>query len=515
MSDLCDATETPYCKLYDAFGFYIVCNEYHPCIFEEITNIQVTKIHQFSISIHATYVKSIVLFHSQRPYNSSRLVLLNFIGATITDCNMCTRDDCFNKLDNIYALTLINCNLTDSILSQHFDFSKYFRTNEFQELTIQSMNMYGIDENSFIGFLTRLIILNTEFSNLQPNFLRQLVFDLEYLIMEYVPPYLNMDTIFSSAATYWKITSLTLKSKHSQMRTVASSNFTYLPHLEVLELSNCQIEVLLERAFDNIKQLYVLNLSENNLKEVPIHSLNRLINSLNIDSKLNIVLWKNTFNCTCTTEEWSSIVEMILYEQQIYLQVYMPCLFSFRRQHCPNLQIIHTKSVCIAPQATLSYPKIIIKADFDHNELIIKKSNQSIYRLFVQNLMNERTYNSKWGFAKCHKKGYLEQTLKCLILSNETESISLVNLTTPNVALRIICIHYVSVGLMRVWPLHCISHGIVMDENNGFIKLETCLMYVSFGCVGLFLLALISLLQIARNIELKGTIMLSINQTNS
>lgn len=373
------------------------------------------------------------------------------------------------------------------------------------ELQITDMHLYDISNIPLFGHLHQIIILNTKFENLRNDFLDKLYVCLVHLTFEFVPEYLNMDLMFSSSKTNWAITDMALKSKHSQMRTIAASNFTRLPCLRQLVISASSVETILDDAFDYLKNLRVLNLAENNIKVLPVETFNRLIDRTGIGLTFTIGLHGNPFECTCETKEWRSIVELNEWEGKGNIQVYMPCGLIADRHACPNMQTIREPRICLPSELVHSYSKFVIKVDSDRDELIVTAPSPRKYRLFVQHLMNENEFNSKWGAAlgKCPKKGFLEKAVTCLLLRNEQEALSLARLSPNAAIIRIICINYVTGGWKRFWPLHCLSHRqrVGLNELETFMTVQMCLLTVFLGCLGLFLMALTLVLHMARKMK--------------
>lgn len=344
-------------------------------------------------------------------------------------------------------------------------------------------------DDRLIIFFAYLYFLNIDYGmilKVGEKCLRFFGTNMERLIIGLVPPYTSLDYLFGYQSD-WSIYYLELTGRDMKSGIIAPSNFTSLPLLSQLYLTNFGIETILDHSFDTIAhKLTALSLEGNHLKFIDSNSFRKIIEWVS-PKPLTIYLLNNQFECNCDFYKIESIFKLILNDLNNRMLVYyFKCQTKGARNELAEtkkslidgcrtgLQIIHTSKLCLdnRKSPTFYYPLFRMTVDRQNNGLRIKAPNNNDgYRLWVQQLVDHSEFNLKWGYSsdKCPKKGYIQISTKCLLLKNNSEFIPLERLLQGADTIGI-CVNYVSAGPKRFWPLHCITYSILPDVQASGIS---------------------------------------------
>lgn len=438
----------------------------------------------YTLVIYFQY--QIIISHPQKLNTHNATISLIMENVTFDEFHFhhyCS--NCLFELD-IRALIIADCKI---IQTDHgtTNMLKYFDQIGLGAMldyfSVQNMILDSMLYNPFL--LASLNFQNTIFLDLQKDYFDKLRNFLNRLSIEFVPEYLNIDLIFNSRENWqWHIEALSLRSQHDQMRTIARNNFTYLKRLSFLDLSNCKIDNIFNGAFDHIlNTLETLILNSNHIK-MPVYVIHRLIDKMNISLALKIHLLDNEIECNCKIMELWDVIKVNQIQTPSFF-VDMPCRTSENRSHCQPSQLIGGTSRCFPSSVSHSYPKFSIKFSDDQERILINGPGHLKYRLFVQSFIDEDFFNSKWGYSlfKCPRAGFIERYVKCLTLDLANETIPVSYFGGANMT-RIICINYVIAGPKRFWPLHCIPHQLVLDDDDKLKPFVSVKMYLLFLLAG-------------------------------
>lgn len=129
------------------------------------------------------------------------------------------------------------------------------------------------------------------------------------------------------------------------------------------------------------------------------------------------------------------------------------------------------------------YPKFGLNIDYEKQQLHIETVVKNRYRLWVSTFISHSEFSSKWGYAerKCPKKGFIDVSIKCLLL-NKNESIPLGQVLKGSNTIGI-CINYVSAGPKVFWPLHCISFSISKYDRVSGISFYAMVILITWSSI--------------------------------
>lgn len=375
---------------------------------------------------------------------------------------------------------------------------------DFQELRIVKMTIKKCDpmafsQNLFIRTLTMVDVTIIDVSN---TFLRPLHYVLERVLIETLPDHLGLNDLFNFKDSSWRITAISFHSNSPKFRLISATNFTKLNQLNNIRLQKCGIEIIEWGAFDQIaRQLWTLNLMDNKLKHLQYDLFNYVI-----EQSSSLILPGLHFNqlvCDCNSHDIESIFIAIFMSTNLRSKFqYFPCDFQPADeqvlvteleflQNCTNLQILRPANVCLNELkfGVYSYPRFRIKLNAINNTIDVRTELPRKYRLWINKLMSFSEYNAKWGYMeqKCPRMGLLQTSVRCFIFVGIEHRIPWRRIF-EHMNLTQFCINYVSRGMKKIWPLHCITVNqaveAVLDED--IAEMLMVLVFVASGLTGIF-----------------------------
>lgn len=266
-------------------------------------------------------------------------------------------------------------------------------------------------------------------------------------------------------------------------RTLAPQNFSGLLILHTLVLKGCGIETILEHTFDKIGHtLGMLILSNNHIKHVSLNIYWVFINSRYRDNYKMFLLENNLVECDCQFYEVRNTTAISFNSFFVDINAFTcNAVAADVAEMCEDRQYIHTKNCCLDhPNIDVyAYPYFKIKLLETNKLLSINLTKERPYRLWIQNLDDPETRRKH----RCPNKGWLQQSVNCLMFLNVTEMISIRHKSE----LTLVCVVYL-VYSKSVWPLHCITvrHYFSDELMNIFSEVIISIVCSVFGlAVGL------------------------------
>lgn len=360
-------------------------------------------------------------------------------------------------------LQLLNCSF------RRIDNSNIFLYPTFNKLVIQNMNIDEIEADAFAEFpINSIKFNNVRILKMRFDFLKRLAHVLEELFIEILPDEYSLNDIFNYLNS-WEIQELTVMSKSPKFYRLSSDNFSSLPVLQRLDLSDCGIGIIDSDTFARFSsQFNSLNLRNNQLKTVQHQTFNRLI-ELHAE-RLDLYMGCGQFVNNCIYFEFLAILAWNIEFSRMLVDIFeMPCNINMNAiepslRNCSNLQIIHREKFCWAFDSVHAYPKFFLRIDESKLNLSIHTEQPRKFRLLTFNMKGLGEFNKKWGVAgdKCPKRGFLQQSIRCLLFNANFRQVPLASLYPGRgdgmkMELMNICVNYVSAGAKRMWPLHCIA----------------------------------------------------------
>lgn len=270
-------------------------------------------------------------------------------------------------------------------------------------------------------------------------------------------------------------------------RILAPQNFSGLSFIARLALKNCGIEAILDQTFDYIgRTLVELNLSHNPLMQINLEVFWIFITfpptqSDFVDEKL-LIFVQNTYECDCSFYELKNMT-MISFGTSAFpgAERKITCVEPSTSvdTKCGDKQLIHVDNWHLNHSTIKLYafPRFQIEFNRLDGSVIVKQVQRRLYRLWIQNL-NDPEIKRK---LLCPNRGWLHDSINCLILSKTTEVIDIRHQIAQS-ELTLICVMYL-VNFKAVWPLQCatIRRPFNNKNSNGTHSIMT------FGTVGLLI----------------------------
>lgn len=271
----------------------------------------------------------------------------------------------------------------------------------------------------------------------------------------------NLNDLFNYERE-WPVTSLTVTAvgEMPHFNILTPANFSSLPNLLFLGLSDCGIEAILEHTFDKVgNSLHQLHIESNRITAIDSQIFNRIIDKSRKQT-LIISTTENPFeaNCNCDLLEIIGVMRVNSPTDLFTLIDDYVCVRAIRYYDTATcgrrLQQITKGHLHLSkyPFTNTHYPMFELRLNKSSMTIRIESTKRRAFRLFVTNLMIEWNLSN----AHCPNKNETHNSIRCHRFDAQTVD-EAVRRIVPPYRFAHICVSYVALGVKKVWPLHCIT----------------------------------------------------------
>lgn len=418
--------------------------------------------------------------------------------------------DWYNGRIDIYEI-FIDLENVSVIESNAFN-SNAFRTVDILKLTFKQMTEIMSGAFNSLPDLGMLILRSTDsatyFCNPSENLLAAVRTRIEVVVV------FNFTDTFNSLFGNIRLplllhVAITNPPNKYIPRFLSPHNFSSFTIVQILTLNNCGIESISEHTFDTIGHtLRILDLSHNRIKHLSLDIFWIFINSRYRERQTEIANYKmfyfqdNLVECGCEFYEVRNVTAISFHIQNE----------NFTCNSGGNTATTKLDSVCEGNQIinvnrwSLDHPNIDVFAypsfnmHFNHlaKTVSVNQLKHRQYRLWIQNF-NDPELKRK---QKCPNRGWILQSVHCLILANVTEVIK-VNTYLKKSELSQYCVIYLMYS-QPIWPLHCITVRHLLNEDLEKWNIALPGAAALFGLtLGIFVLCVQEFGRVNKSIELE------------
>lgn len=295
----------------------------------------------------------------------------------------------------------------------------------------------------------------------------------------------------------------------ANLTVLAFSNFSGLPHIQHLKLTNCGVEVILENAFDYILMtLTNLDLTYNHLKTYSGHIFNCLNEYNTVMRSVSMIrLTGNTLECNCAVYEAASLLMLSFREYLIeYSKILYVCedqfLVTANATHtitelqCEHVQDLRADKMCLGWENSRMYKightRFSVKFDCKTDELIVRSPPKvTKYRIWIQ--LNGSRLMLDENMSDCPTGLWMSTSLDCKWHRSGPLTRVPIGRYLQSAEPIVICLSYLlSRGVITFWPFNCLAvmkrPEIDPFHSRTFLSTDRMIVY---GLCG-FLLGLIA-----------------------
>lgn len=301
-------------------------------------------------------------------------------------------------------------------------------------IEIDTRNIHIMDQNIFLLLVSHLITL-----------------------IIHAPFEHNLDELLQNRYE-WKIKQLSAQTNSAKFHLLAASNFSGAAQLQIIILAGCGIEYIENNTFDNLRNLSELSLNDNNIKRLQTSIFSKFIEDDNVRF-LNLT--NKAVACDCNFYELISVLNWnwLIDANDSYAISAGQCdRLPSSTDNCTRLQIIRMLNICFArlQYESYAYAKFDIHVNEMNRSLIINSGVERKFRVWIQHFISLTEYNLQYGNTalRCPQQKYINDSIKCYTFNSDFEALPMSSFD----GIYYFCINYVSKGVKRMWPLHCLSY---------------------------------------------------------
>lgn len=288
------------------------------------------------------------------------------------------------------------------------------------------------------------------------------------------------------------------RSNLTNFRVLSPGNFTKIGAVELLDLSDCRIEVIEAHTFDRLLQLGIkkLILRDNRLKSSIDESfIHKVLRSPITELQYTVL------ECDCAFYTWTAALEWNKHSgrwngmnrTRAAIAMNVTCSENAlavvdassvaMRCGAATIQTIRPDRICMSSSnATQNYPRFKLKINKFEHELLVDTVTRQSFRIWISNNMALDEYNQKWNIPpkRCPTKGFIRRSMKCYSFANGNQTLRL-----PFDGINQMCVSYLTRGVKKFWPLHCAVYGVRSTDIDSFPPLidHRLVILILIGCV--------------------------------
>lgn len=186
------------------------------------------------------------------------------------------KDVRLKNLVSVVDIELLNEIIFENCVVETLDIlsTTYYHQNHFFEISFRNTKNLDFSRNFFWHFqrLRKLLFFDSTIENISGSLKGGIPSISELVFVHSFPQKIMLVDFFSPNDLFSALKSLKIERPLSNFHTISTDNIaiTIIPFLEILELTYCGIEIILDHSFDSITStLRKLNLSGNLLKTIP------------------------------------------------------------------------------------------------------------------------------------------------------------------------------------------------------------------------------------------------------
>lgn len=280
---------------------------------------------------------------------------------------------------------------------------------------------------------------------------------------------------------------LSIRSNSDKYRTLTSSYFSLVMKLEMLDMSNCGIEVIEENALNDIARLGLktLILAGNRIAELKEHVAYSVLASFLVEFRIDVAKCDCDFYMWTAALDWRKALGHLSGDVACKDRPLAAANCSAVESLCAEktVQTLHSQRICLAnsSNAEYNYLRILIRVNATANQVTIETRARKTIRLWIGNNLDMDEYYRKWNHSpqKCPSRGFIKQSVKCYLLRNGSQTVPF-----AGDGIRILCANYIPRGATTFWPLHCAVHrqqssDIATIDYLSIIVLPLCVALVA------------------------------------